>query len=85
MCSLFALWIYTFLQNFITLCCLVFELRDLKEKEKEEEEEEKKYRLDAEARCLREHCNPSGPVECGVPSAARALPTGPEGAMSRRY
>ena len=24
-------------------------------------------------------------VECGVPSAARALPTGPEGAMSRRY
>ena len=26
MCSLFALWISTFLQNFITLCCLVFEL-----------------------------------------------------------
>ena len=23
--------------------------------------------------------------ECGVPSAARALPTGPRGAMSRRY
>ena len=37
MCSLFALWISTFLQNFITLCCLVFELRDLKEKEEEEE------------------------------------------------
>ena len=32
MYSLFALWISTFLQNFITLCCLVFELRDLKEK-----------------------------------------------------
>ena len=38
MCGLFALWISTFLQNFITLCCLVFELRDLEEKEKEEEE-----------------------------------------------
>ena len=36
MCSLFALWISTFLQNFITLCCLVFELRDLKEKEEKE-------------------------------------------------
>ena len=35
---LFALWISTFLQNFITLCCLVFQLRDLEEnKEKEEE------------------------------------------------
>ena len=33
-CSLFALWISTFLQNFITLCCLVFELRDLEEEEK---------------------------------------------------
>ena len=43
------------------------------------------YRLDAEARCLREHCNLSGPVECGVLSAARPLPTGPEGAMSRRH
>ena len=45
MCSLFALWISTFLQNFITLCCLVFELRDLEEEEeeeKEEKEEEKK-------------------------------------------
>ena len=42
MCSLFALRISTFLQNLITLCCLVFELRDLKEKEKEEEEEEEK-------------------------------------------
>ena len=48
MCSLFALWKCTFLQNFITLCCLVFELRDLEEEEeeekeeKEEEEEEKK-------------------------------------------
>ena len=39
MCSLFVLWISIFLQNFITLCCLVFELRDLKEKEEEEEEE----------------------------------------------
>ena len=39
MCSLIALWISTFLQNFITLCCLVFELRDLEEKEEEEEEE----------------------------------------------
>ena len=29
-------------KNFITLCCLVFELRDLEEKEEEEEEEEKK-------------------------------------------
>ena len=38
MCSLFALWIYTFLQNFITLFCLVFELRDLEKKEEEEEE-----------------------------------------------
>ena len=38
MCSLFALWISTFLQNFIKLSCLVFELRDLEE----EEEEEKK-------------------------------------------
>ena len=28
---------------------------------------------------------PERAVECGVPSAARALPTGPEGAMSRRY
>ena len=36
MCSLFALWISTFLQNFITLCCLVFELRDLEEKEEKE-------------------------------------------------
>ena len=42
MCSLFALLISTFLQNFITLCCLVFELRDLEEEEKEEEEEEEK-------------------------------------------
>ena len=38
MCSLFALWISTFLQNFITLCCLVFELCDLKEEKKKEEE-----------------------------------------------
>ena len=37
MCSLVSLWISTFLQNFITLFCLVFELRDL-EKKKEEEE-----------------------------------------------
>ena len=28
---------------------------------------------------------PERAVECGVPSAARALPTGPVGAMSRRY
>ena len=42
MCSLFALWISTFLQNFITLCCLVFELRDLEEEEEEEEEEKEK-------------------------------------------
>ena len=28
---------------------------------------------------------PERAVECGVPSVARALPTGPEGAMSRRY
>ena len=28
---------------------------------------------------------PERAVECGIPSAARALPTGPEGAMSRRY
>ena len=42
MCSLFALWISTFLQNFITLFCLVFELRDLEKKKEEEEEEEKK-------------------------------------------
>ena len=38
MCSLFALWISTFLQNFITLCSLVFELRDLEEEEEEEKE-----------------------------------------------
>ena len=36
MCSLFALWIYI-LANFITVCCLVFELHNLEEKEKEEE------------------------------------------------
>ena len=42
MCSLFALWISKFLQNLITLCCLVFELRDLEEEEEEEKEEEKK-------------------------------------------
>ena len=40
MCSLFILWISTFLKNFLTLCCLVFELRDLEE-EKEEKEEKK--------------------------------------------
>ena len=34
MCSLIALWISTFLQNFITLCCLVFELCDLEKKKK---------------------------------------------------
>ena len=42
MCSLFALWISTFLQNFITLCYLVFELRDLEEEEEEEEKEKEK-------------------------------------------
>ena len=34
MCSLVASSLSTFLQSFITLCCLVFELRDLKEKKK---------------------------------------------------
>ena len=42
MCSHFTLWISTFLQNFITLFCLVFELRDLEKKKEEEEEEEEK-------------------------------------------
>ena len=37
-----------------------------------------KYRLDAEARCLRK-IETRGAVECGVPSGARALPTCPEG------
>ena len=37
------------------------------------------YRLNLEVRCLRKHCNPSGPVECGILSAAMALSTGPEG------
>ena len=34
MCSLFGLWISTFLQNFITLCSLVFELHNLEKKKK---------------------------------------------------
>ena len=60
MCSLFALWISTFLQNFITLCCLVFELRDLEEEEEEKDEGEDEqnsliapYTYDA-----RHHANP---------------------------
>ena len=35
-------------------------------------------RLDAEAKCLH-NIEARGAVECGVPSAARALPTCPEG------
>ena len=34
MCSLISLWIFTLLQNFITLYYLVFELRNLKEMKK---------------------------------------------------
>ena len=45
MCSLFALLISTFLQNFITLYCLVFELRDLEEKEKEKEKEKEEEKM----------------------------------------
>ena len=45
MCSLFTLWISTFLQNFITLFCLVFELRDLEKKKEEEEEEEEEKKM----------------------------------------
>ena len=45
MCSLFALSISTFLQNLITLCCLVFELRDLEEKEEEKKKKKKKKKM----------------------------------------
>ena len=34
---------------------------------------------------IREHCNPSRPVGCGIPSTARVLLTGSKGAMSHRY
>ena len=45
MCILVSLWISTFLQNFITLCCLVFELRDLKEKKKKKKKKMKKLSI----------------------------------------
>ena len=42
MCSLVASSLSTFLQSFITLCCLVFELHDLEEEEEEEKKKKKK-------------------------------------------